>query len=80
MLFLNYKLLLFGTCLDSQFFMLLRKFCFISRQEVIERLQNQHSLVILVTNSLTSYMDKVRHIAKGMVCSHFLLLYDKHFE
>ncbi|XP_023706840.1 probable ubiquitin carboxyl-terminal hydrolase FAF-X isoform X1 [Cryptotermes secundus] len=34
------------------------------RQEVIERLQNQHSLVILVTNSLTSYMDKVRQIAK----------------
>ncbi|KAJ9591428.1 hypothetical protein L9F63_002034, partial [Diploptera punctata] len=34
------------------------------RQEVIERLQNQHSLVILVTNSLTSYMDKIRQIAK----------------
>nr|CAD7574966.1 unnamed protein product [Timema californicum] len=34
------------------------------RQEVIERLQNQHSLVILVTNSLTTYMDKVRQIAK----------------
>ncbi|KAF2881719.1 hypothetical protein ILUMI_24454 [Ignelater luminosus] len=30
------------------------------RQEVIERLQNQHSLVILVTNSLTSYMDRLR--------------------
>ncbi|XP_034939757.1 probable ubiquitin carboxyl-terminal hydrolase FAF-X isoform X2 [Chelonus insularis] len=30
------------------------------RQEVIDRLQNQHSVVILVTNSLTNYMDKVR--------------------
>ncbi|KAF5307812.1 hypothetical protein FQR65_LT06684 [Abscondita terminalis] len=29
------------------------------RQEVIERLQNQHSLVILVTNSLTSYMERL---------------------
>jgi len=53
---------------------------FISRQEVIERLQNQHSLVILVTNSLTSYMDKVRHIAKGMFCLHFVPLYNKIFE
>lgn len=35
------------------------------RQEVIDRLQNQHGLVILVTTSLTSYMDKVRQLAKG---------------
>lgn len=34
------------------------------RQEVIERLQNQHSLVILVTNSLTSYMDRLRVLFK----------------
>lgn len=34
------------------------------RQEVIERLQNQHSLVILVTNSLTSYMDRLRNLYK----------------
>ncbi|XP_044752373.1 probable ubiquitin carboxyl-terminal hydrolase FAF-X [Coccinella septempunctata] len=34
------------------------------RQEVIERLQNQHSLVILVTNSLTSYMDRLRNLHK----------------
>lgn len=34
------------------------------RQEVIERLQNQHSLVILVTNSLTGYMDRVRLLVK----------------
>ncbi|XP_012278998.1 probable ubiquitin carboxyl-terminal hydrolase FAF-X [Orussus abietinus] len=34
------------------------------RQEVIERLQNQHSVVILVTNSLTNYMDKVRQLVK----------------
>ncbi|KAF4521158.1 hypothetical protein B566_EDAN017868 [Ephemera danica] len=32
------------------------------RQEVIERLQNQHSLVILVTNSLTDYLERVRAI------------------
>ncbi|XP_017847600.1 probable ubiquitin carboxyl-terminal hydrolase FAF isoform X2 [Drosophila busckii] len=31
-----------------------------NRQQVIERLQNDYSLVILVTNSLTSYMEKVR--------------------
>lgn len=31
---------------------------------MIERLQNQHSVVILVTNSLTNYMDKVRRIVK----------------
>lgn len=30
------------------------------RQEVIERLQNQHSLVILVANSLTTYMTHLR--------------------
>lgn len=34
------------------------------RQEVIERLQNQHSLVILVTNSLTNYMDQLRILIK----------------
>lgn len=34
------------------------------RQEVIERLQNQHSVVILVTNSLTNYMDKVRILVR----------------
>ncbi|CAH0386901.1 unnamed protein product [Bemisia tabaci] len=30
------------------------------RQEVIDKLQQEHTLVIVVTNSLTSYMDKVR--------------------
>lgn len=35
------------------------------RQEVIDRLQNQHSLVILVTNSLTGYMDHVRELVNG---------------
>ncbi|XP_049853945.1 probable ubiquitin carboxyl-terminal hydrolase FAF-X isoform X1 [Schistocerca gregaria] len=34
------------------------------RQEVIERLQSQHSLVILVTNSLTTYMEKIRNTVK----------------
>ncbi|XP_032578595.1 probable ubiquitin carboxyl-terminal hydrolase FAF isoform X4 [Drosophila sechellia] len=32
------------------------------RQQVIERLQNDYSLVILVTNSLTAYMEKVRQM------------------
>ncbi|XP_072935903.1 probable ubiquitin carboxyl-terminal hydrolase FAF isoform X3 [Epargyreus clarus] len=32
----------------------------VTRQEVIDRLQTQHSLVILVTNSLTHYVDTVR--------------------
>lgn len=31
---------------------------------MIERLQNQHTVVILVTNSLTSYMEKVRQLVK----------------
>lgn len=34
------------------------------RQEIIERLQNQHSLVILVTNSLTTYMEHLRTLFK----------------
>lgn len=34
------------------------------RQTVIERLHNQHSLVILVTNSLTSYMEHARAVFK----------------
>ncbi|XP_077293704.1 ubiquitin carboxyl-terminal hydrolase-like faf isoform X2 [Arctopsyche grandis] len=34
------------------------------RQAVIERLHNQHSLVILVTNSLTSYMEHARAVFK----------------
>ncbi|XP_047523488.1 probable ubiquitin carboxyl-terminal hydrolase FAF [Pieris napi] len=32
----------------------------VTRQELIDRLQTQHSLVILVTDSLTHYMDMVR--------------------
>lgn len=38
----------------------------LNRQQVIERLQNDHSLVILVTNSLTSYMDEIRTMIAGM--------------
>ncbi|XP_014223439.1 probable ubiquitin carboxyl-terminal hydrolase FAF-X isoform X1 [Trichogramma pretiosum] len=34
------------------------------RQEVIERLQSQHCVVILVTKSLTTYMDKVRKLVE----------------
>lgn len=34
----------------------------VHRQHVIDRLQNEHTLVILVTNSLTGYMEKVRAI------------------
>ncbi|XP_026323637.1 probable ubiquitin carboxyl-terminal hydrolase FAF-Y isoform X2 [Hyposmocoma kahamanoa] len=33
----------------------------VTRQELIDRLQTQHSLVILVTDSLTYYMDGVRN-------------------
>lgn len=50
---------------------------------MIERLQNQHSLVILVTNSLTSYMDKVRQIAKGRIYSYLfssVLLYKESYS
>lgn len=38
----------------------------LNRQQVIERLQNDYSLVILVTNSLTSYMDKIRTMIVDM--------------
>lgn len=31
---------------------------------MIERLQNQHSVVILVTHSLTKYMDNLRKLVK----------------
>ncbi|XP_055695090.1 probable ubiquitin carboxyl-terminal hydrolase FAF isoform X2 [Lutzomyia longipalpis] len=36
----------------------------LNRQHVIERLQNEHTLVILVTHSLTTYMDRVRGLVK----------------
>ncbi|XP_055902389.1 probable ubiquitin carboxyl-terminal hydrolase FAF isoform X2 [Eupeodes corollae] len=35
----------------------------LNRQQVIERLQNEYSLVILVTNSLISYMDQIRALS-----------------
>uniref|UniRef100_A0A1A9ZPQ2 ubiquitinyl hydrolase 1 n=1 Tax=Glossina pallidipes TaxID=7398 RepID=A0A1A9ZPQ2_GLOPL len=38
----------------------------LNRQTVIERLQNDYSLVILVTNSLTAYMDKIRSLIAEM--------------
>lgn len=37
----------------------------LNRQQVIERLQNDHTLVILVTNSLSLYMEKVRILLKA---------------
>lgn len=36
-----------------------------NRQQVIDRLQNDHTLVILVTNSLTKYMDKIRLLVRN---------------
>lgn len=33
-----------------------------NRQQVIDRLQNEHTLVILVTNSLTKYMERIREL------------------
>lgn len=38
----------------------------VTRQELIDRLQTQHSLVILVTDSLTHYMDGVRKKLAGL--------------
>lgn len=38
----------------------------LNRQQVIERLQNDYTLVILVTNSLTTYMDKIRTMIAEM--------------
>lgn len=37
----------------------------VTRQELIDRLQTQHSLVILVTDSLTHYMETVREKMTG---------------
>lgn len=45
------------------------------RQAVIERLHNQHSLVILVTNSLTSYMEHARTVFKRKLKFYFRLKY-----
>ncbi|GFW53898.1 probable ubiquitin carboxyl-terminal hydrolase FAF-X [Trichonephila clavipes] len=44
------------------------------RHEVINRLQQHHSLVILVADNLTSYMKKAHVMAKGklFICSVFL--------
>jgi ubiquitin carboxyl-terminal hydrolase 9/24 len=36
-----------------------------NRQEVIEKLQDTHSLVVLVTNNLVEYMDFVRGLLVG---------------
>jgi len=38
---------------------------YICRQEIIARLQNNHTLVSLVTDNLSKYMDDVRKVAQG---------------
>lgn len=46
----------------------------VTRQELIDRLQTQHSLVILVTDSLTHYMDGVRNkLAGNEILLYYLL-------
>ncbi|XP_017073329.2 probable ubiquitin carboxyl-terminal hydrolase FAF isoform X5 [Drosophila eugracilis] len=45
-----------------------------NRQQVIERLQNDYSLVILVTNSLTAYMERVRQVMTDPLESRTVLL------
>ncbi|XP_046668911.1 probable ubiquitin carboxyl-terminal hydrolase FAF-X isoform X3 [Homalodisca vitripennis] len=51
------------------------------RQEVIDRLQNQYGLVILVTTSLTSYMDKIRQLVKDKPdLDHNTYLPDKRYN
>lgn len=49
---------------DSQSISAPRSHQTLIRQQVIERLQNDNSLVILVTNNLTKYMDKIREIVR----------------
>lgn len=41
-----------------------RVHCASNRQHIIDRLQNEHMLVILVTNSLTKYMEKIRELVR----------------
>lgn len=40
---------------------------YICRQEIIARLQNNHTLVSLVTDNLSKYMDDVRRVAQGIL-------------
>lgn len=37
----------------------------IYRQEIITRLQTSHTIVSLVTDNLSKYMDEVRKVAQG---------------
>ncbi|XP_058833231.1 probable ubiquitin carboxyl-terminal hydrolase FAF isoform X2 [Topomyia yanbarensis] len=52
----------------------------LTRQQVIDRLQNEHTLVILVTTSLTKYMDKVRvQVKQNPTLNPMNLILDKRY-
>ncbi|XP_055619318.1 probable ubiquitin carboxyl-terminal hydrolase FAF isoform X2 [Toxorhynchites rutilus septentrionalis] len=52
----------------------------LTRQQVIDRLQNEHTLVIQVTSSLTKYMDRVRaQIKQNPTLNPLNLLLDKRY-
>lgn len=38
---------------------------FLRRQEIIEKLQRQYSLIVLVTENLAAYIESVRQVVKG---------------
>jgi ubiquitin carboxyl-terminal hydrolase 9/24 len=45
------------------------------RQEVVNRLQQQHALVILITDNLCAYMERVRSTVKDNPANHDPLTY-----
>lgn len=52
----------------------------LNRQQVIDRLQNDHTLVILVTNSLSGYMERVRSVVtKNPQINSMDLMLDKRY-
>lgn len=51
-----------------------------NRQHVIDRLQNEHTLVILVTNSLTKYMERIRDLVRvNKVLKPMEIMLDKRY-
>lgn len=52
-------------CTINYVFNFSNNFNIICRQEIITRLQTQHTIVSLVTDNLSKYMDEVRKVAQG---------------
>ena len=46
------------------------------RHEVINRLQQTHSLVTIVADNLDKYMKKIRTLAKSKISSQYIIIYN----